>query len=82
MLEPGAPADLLIFKRDPTRDLSALSSLQAVIADGRLHSKESHDGAVARYRGYFNGSMYDAISMFMAKRAAQSRSGLKSSAPG
>ena len=39
-LEPGAPADLLVFREDPTRNLAELSTLEAVVADGRFYSVE------------------------------------------
>ncbi|MCP5056618.1 MAG: amidohydrolase family protein [bacterium] len=38
-LEEGAPADLLLFLDDPTRDLAALGSLEAVIAAGRFSTR-------------------------------------------
>jgi imidazolonepropionase-like amidohydrolase len=34
-IRAGAPADLLVFREDPTRSLDALDSLAAVIRDGR-----------------------------------------------
>jgi imidazolonepropionase-like amidohydrolase len=37
----GAPADLLVFKEDPTKSLAALESMQAVIAQGRLYTADS-----------------------------------------
>ncbi len=62
-LEPGAPADLLIFGEDPTRDLAALDTLRAVVADGRLYSRATLDAAVARQREHFEGTLYDTLSM-------------------
>jgi len=51
-VEVGAAADLLIFCEDPTRDLSALPSLEAVIADGRLYEKSVLDEALRRHMGF------------------------------
>ncbi len=34
-IEPGARADLLLLDRDPSRDISALRSIRAVVAGGR-----------------------------------------------
>ena len=36
-VEPGARADLLLLSADPSRDLSALEGIDAVIAGGRLY---------------------------------------------
>jgi hypothetical protein len=49
-LEEGAPADFLIFREDPSHDLAALSTLEAVVAQGRLYRKEVLDGAIQRHR--------------------------------
>lgn len=49
-LVEGAPADLLIFGEDPTRDLANLDSLEAVIADGRFYGKTQLAAAAARHR--------------------------------
>ena len=38
-LRPGAPADVLLFREDPTRDLAALDTLEAVIVRGRLYRR-------------------------------------------
>jgi imidazolonepropionase-like amidohydrolase len=50
VLKDGAPADFLIFKEDPTGDLSKLDTLEAVVANGRLYPREDLDAALARYR--------------------------------
>jgi imidazolonepropionase-like amidohydrolase len=36
-VEPGARADLLLLGADPSRDLAALKSIEAVVAGGRLY---------------------------------------------
>lgn len=36
-IEPGAPADLLVFREDPTASALAMNSLEAVVARGRLY---------------------------------------------
>jgi imidazolonepropionase-like amidohydrolase len=68
-LEPGAPADLLVFRQDPTRDLAALATLEAVIADGRLYARAALDAQLARYREHFEGALYDWITVALARRA-------------
>ncbi len=45
----GAPADLLIFGDDPTRDLEALSTLKGVVAQGRLYTRAFLDDALSRH---------------------------------
>jgi imidazolonepropionase-like amidohydrolase len=67
-VEEGAPADLLIFREDPTRDLAALSTLEAVVAQGRLYPKEMLDQALARWRAHFEGRFYDTVTMAIARR--------------
>ncbi|MCZ6462730.1 MAG: amidohydrolase family protein [Proteobacteria bacterium] len=64
----AAPADLLVFREDPTRDLAALDTLEAVIAQGRLYSREALDAQLARYRAQFENPIYDAVSVFVARR--------------
>jgi len=68
-VEPGAPADLLVFREDPTRSLDALDSLEAVVADGRLYRRQDLDAQLARYREAFNGRLYEAITLPLVRRA-------------
>jgi imidazolonepropionase-like amidohydrolase len=71
-LRPGAPADLLVFREDPTQRLDALDSLVAVIRDGRLYSREDLDAQLKRYQDHFNGKLYDAIVTPLVRRALAS----------
>ncbi len=66
-VQEGAPADFLLFREDPTRDLAALSTLEAVVAQGRLYPKAVLEAALARHRDYFNGWLYDRLSMAYAR---------------
>jgi cytosine/adenosine deaminase-related metal-dependent hydrolase len=68
-IEPGAPADLLILREDPTLSLDALASIVAVVADGRLYTREQLDAQLARYRAHSEGRLFDALSVELAKRA-------------
>ncbi len=61
IIKEGAPADLLIFAKDPTNSLENLNSLQAVIADGRLYTKETLDECMAQYRSHFHGGFYSKV---------------------
>lgn len=58
-IQVDAPADFLILREDPTVDLSALDTIEAVVADGRLYTREALDQALRRYQDYFNGWIYD-----------------------
>lgn len=68
-LEPGAPADLLLFRSDPTRDLAALDSLEAVVAAGRLYWRNDLEAALARARDHFRNPVYDGLSRGAASLA-------------
>ena len=68
-LQKNAPADILLFREDPTRDLSALSTLEAVAANGRLYPKEALDEGVARHKRYFESRLFDFVTMAVARRA-------------
>jgi imidazolonepropionase-like amidohydrolase len=61
LLHLGAPADFVLFRDDPTRDLRALDSLEAVVADGRLYSRERLDEAIRRQLAYFDGPVYSTL---------------------
>lgn len=66
-VEEGAPADFLVFRNDPTKDLAALATLEAVVAQGRLYSKETLDQALTHWRGHFDNPVYDTVSMAIAR---------------
>lgn len=68
-LREGAPADLALFREDPTRDLAALDTLEAVVADGRLYPREILESQLARYREHAQGRLFDAISVALTRRA-------------
>ena len=80
-LAPGAPAELLIFRDDPTRSLDALDSLAGVVRDGRLYPRAALDAQLARYRSHYDGALYDAIVTPLVRRAlAATRGGGPSAA--
>jgi imidazolonepropionase-like amidohydrolase len=66
-LADGAPADLLIFRDDPTRDLAALSSLEAVVSQGRLYGARRLNGYALEYARYVQGTAYDWLSMLWVR---------------
>lgn len=67
-LRPGAPADLVVFRDDPTRDLKALESIAAVVRGGRLYTRTQLDAQLARYRAHHDNPLYDAIVTPLVKR--------------
>ncbi len=67
-VEPGSPADLLVFREDPTLDLDALSTLEAVIVDGRLYRVADLEEQLERYRKHHDGRIFDSVSMALVRR--------------
>ena len=67
-LAPGAPADIAIFAQDPTRDLAALDTLVAVVADGRLYHRAELDAQLARYQDYYANPVFDTVSKTLVRR--------------
>ena len=60
-LRAGAPADLLVFSEDPTRNLDALADLEMVVSDGRPYPTHLLDAQLARYEGHFQGAFFDRV---------------------
>jgi hypothetical protein len=71
VLTKGAPADILIYKEDPTRDLSAMSTLEAVVAYGRLYTKQMLDDGLKQHRKYFEGYFFDRMMVSIARKAME-----------
>lgn len=61
-LEAGAPADLLVFREDPSRDLAGLATLEAVVADGRLYRRDALEDATARLAEPLRRAPYEPLS--------------------
>ncbi len=59
--DPGQPADFALFAEDPTRDIAALSSLVAVVADGRLYRRAELDARLARHAAHYESASYRAF---------------------
>lgn len=57
-LAVGAPADLALFRRDPTRDPAALDSLVGVVAGGRLYTRDELMRRLQRYDDHYDGFAY------------------------
>ncbi len=70
-LRDGAPADLLIFRQDPTKSLNALESLEAVVAQGRLYTIATLNEGMKRYLLHYEDPWFDDITMRMTKLAME-----------
>lgn len=55
----GAPADLLVFRQDPTRDLAAFATLEAVVMRGRLYLWQPRMRMALDHIKYFDQWLYD-----------------------
>lgn len=71
-LDTGAPADFLIFSKDPTVDLANLATLEAVVADGRLYTRDDLANRFARLKAQWANPIVD-IAMVQATRLAMAR---------
>jgi imidazolonepropionase-like amidohydrolase len=56
---PAAPADLVLYREDPSQDLGALETREAVAGDGRLYTEAALDAAVATHEEYVHRWLYD-----------------------
>ena len=70
-LQNGAPADILLFRRDPTERLENLSSLEAVIAAGKLYRVSELNRAVQANQAYFASPLIKPLAKSGAKRAIE-----------
>ena len=68
-VEPGTPADILLFRRDPTQALDHLSSLEAVVAGGRLYRIADLKAALASNQAYFASPLIKPLARRGAERA-------------
>jgi imidazolonepropionase-like amidohydrolase len=67
VVRAGAPADLLLFRDDPTVDLRALSTLRAVVARGRLYPRADLEAAIAAHRALHASVLYDTVVTALAR---------------
>lgn len=70
-IEKGISPDLLVFRKDPVKNLENLSSLYAVIARGKLYRKKDLDLLAQAHRNRFNDPIYETISMFLGRIALE-----------
>ena len=67
VIEEGAPADLLVFRQDPTQDPDAILTLEAVVTQGRLYPHPLLGRYVLEYVRYTRGRAYEWLSMAVAR---------------
>jgi hypothetical protein len=67
VVRAGAPADLLLFRDDPTVDLRALTTLRAVVAQGRLYPRADLEAAIAQHRALHASALYDTVVTALAR---------------
>jgi imidazolonepropionase-like amidohydrolase len=70
-IEAGLPADLVLYRADPTRSLDALDAIDTVIADGRVYPKARLDAWVERYRRHFHGWLYRSVMGALVAKLAE-----------
>jgi cytosine/adenosine deaminase-related metal-dependent hydrolase len=70
VIQPGAHADVLLFREDPTRDLAALATLEVVIAQGRVYRRATLEAALARYDEFYASPIVDGLTMALARAVA------------
>jgi hypothetical protein len=68
-LDVGAPADILIFREDPTKDLANLSTLEAVVAGGRLYTKADLERRLARLKDHWSNPVVDTVMTELVRMA-------------
>jgi imidazolonepropionase-like amidohydrolase len=71
-LRAGAPADILLFRRDPTETLEHLSSLEAVVSAGRLYRVADLKAAMQEQAAYFASPLIRPLARRGAERALAS----------
>jgi hypothetical protein len=68
-IDAGSPADLLVFRKDPTQSLSNLESLLGVVCAGRLYRKEELDRTLAEFSAFFHSPIVRPLAARNARQA-------------
>jgi len=68
-IEAGAPADILLFRHDPTQSLDNLASLEAIVAAGSLYRSADLAQALRTNTAYFNSPLIKPLARRGAEQA-------------
>jgi cytosine/adenosine deaminase-related metal-dependent hydrolase len=68
-VEADAPADILLFRRDPTEAIPNISSLEAVVAAGKLYRVADLNRALLSSEAYFTSPLIKPLARRGAERA-------------
>jgi hypothetical protein len=68
-VETDAPADILLFRRDPTEAIGNISSLEAVVAAGKLYRIADLNRALQSNQAYFTSPLIRPLARRGAERA-------------
>ncbi|MBR0775392.1 amidohydrolase family protein [Bradyrhizobium diazoefficiens] len=68
-IEAGAPADLLIFRKDPTQSLDDLDSLIAVVVAGELYDASELERTLEEFGAYFRSPIVKPLAARGARQA-------------
>jgi len=68
-VETGAPADILLFRQDPTKSLGNLASLEAVVTAGKLYRVSEIQKALQSSTAYFNSPLIKPLARRGARQA-------------
>ena len=68
-VEAGAPADILLYRRDPTQAIDHLSTLEAVVTAGRLYRVADLQAALQSSKAYFASPLIRPLAHRGAERA-------------
>jgi len=68
-IQEKAPADLLLFEKNPIEDLKNLNSLMAVVCKGKIFRVKDMDKALMQWKKHFNGMIFNHMSVSAGKKA-------------
>lgn len=61
-IHEGAPADLLVFREDPSKSLTALATLEAVVAQGRFYPMATLRAGLEQYGRHYQDPLFNRVS--------------------
>jgi imidazolonepropionase-like amidohydrolase len=67
LVQEKGPADFIVLKANPVKDISRLKEIVGVMANGRYYPSEYLDKSLVKYRDHFNSWLYDLATFYPAK---------------